>query len=58
MRFVILMEADVACPLPFQATKLYCFVHKVPVCGECICFTEHLICVVSAWLFFPFDNSY
>lgn len=31
----------------FQATKLYCFVHKVPVCGECICFPEHQICVVS-----------
>lgn len=30
----------------FQATKLYCFVHKVPVCGECICFPEHQICVV------------
>lgn len=31
----------------FQATKLYCFVHKVPVCGECICFPEHQICVVN-----------
>lgn len=31
-----------------QATKLYCFVHKVPVCGECICFPEHQICVVRS----------
>lgn len=30
-----------------QATKLYCFVHKVPVCGQCICFPEHQICVVQ-----------
>ncbi|XP_022745234.1 uncharacterized protein LOC111295759 isoform X3 [Durio zibethinus] len=29
-----------------KATKLYCFVHKVPVCGECICFPEHQICVI------------
>ncbi|OWM79168.1 hypothetical protein CDL15_Pgr003339 [Punica granatum] len=28
------------------ATKLYCFVHNVPVCGECICFAEHRICVL------------
>uniref|UniRef100_A0A0E0QXZ5 Uncharacterized protein n=1 Tax=Oryza rufipogon TaxID=4529 RepID=A0A0E0QXZ5_ORYRU len=24
-----------------KATRVYCFVHKVPVCGECICFPEH-----------------
>ncbi|XP_008805698.1 uncharacterized protein LOC103718583 isoform X3 [Phoenix dactylifera] len=29
-----------------KATRLYCFVHKVPVCGECICFPEHQICVI------------
>ncbi|KAF3489938.1 hypothetical protein F2Q69_00052881 [Brassica cretica] len=28
-----------------KATKLYCFVHKVPICGECICFPEHQTCV-------------
>ncbi|KAB8112462.1 hypothetical protein EE612_050815, partial [Oryza sativa] len=28
------------------ATRVYCFVHKVPVCGECICFPEHQLCVV------------
>ena len=33
--------------LLFQATRLYCYVHKVPVCGECICFPEHQICVVN-----------
>lgn len=37
--------------LVFQATKLYCFVHKVPVCGECICFPEHEICVVNSRFF-------
>ncbi|GJN39972.1 hypothetical protein PR202_gb29129 [Eleusine coracana subsp. coracana] len=30
-----------------MATRVYCFVHKVPVCGECICFPEHQLCVVS-----------
>jgi hypothetical protein len=38
--------------LLFQATRVYCFVHNVPVCGECICFQEHELCVVSElpWL--------
>ena len=35
----------------FQATRIYCFVHKVPVCGECICFPEHQICVVTILYF-------
>ncbi|CAG7883225.1 unnamed protein product [Brassica rapa] len=38
-----------------KATKLYCFVHKVPVCGECICFPEHQTCVVrtySEWVIY------
>nr|DAD21338.1 TPA_asm: hypothetical protein HUJ06_022801 [Nelumbo nucifera] len=39
-----------------QATKLYCFVHKVPVCGECICFPEHQICVVT--IYTPFTPCY
>lgn len=36
-----------------KATRVYCFVHKVPVCGECICVSEHQICVVrnySDWV--------
>ena len=33
--------------LYLQATRVYCFVHQVPVCGECICFPEHQLCVVS-----------
>uniref|UniRef100_A0A0D9YMX7 ZFPL1-like B-box zinc-binding domain-containing protein n=2 Tax=Oryza glumipatula TaxID=40148 RepID=A0A0D9YMX7_9ORYZ len=28
-----------------EATRVYCFVHKVPVCGECIRFPEHQLCV-------------
>ncbi|KAF0911768.1 hypothetical protein E2562_012276 [Oryza meyeriana var. granulata] len=28
-----------------KATRVYCFVHKVPVCYECICFPEHQLCV-------------
>uniref|UniRef100_A0A0D9YMX6 ZFPL1-like B-box zinc-binding domain-containing protein n=1 Tax=Oryza glumipatula TaxID=40148 RepID=A0A0D9YMX6_9ORYZ len=30
---------------PEKATRVYCFVHKVPVCGECIRFPEHQLCV-------------
>ncbi|PUZ39527.1 hypothetical protein GQ55_9G321900 [Panicum hallii var. hallii] len=30
-----------------KATRVYCFVHRVPVCGECICFPEHQLCVVK-----------
>ncbi|XP_030475532.2 uncharacterized protein LOC115692722 [Syzygium oleosum] len=41
-----------------KATKLYCFVHKVPVCGECICFTEHLICVVRTYSEWVIDGEY
>ncbi|KAK3013908.1 hypothetical protein RJ639_009436 [Escallonia herrerae] len=42
----------------FQATKLYCFVHKVPVCGECICFPEHQICVVRTYSEWVIDGEY
>ncbi|KAL6964102.1 hypothetical protein U1Q18_035157 [Sarracenia purpurea var. burkii] len=42
----------------FQATKLYCFVHKVPVCGECICFPEHQICVVQTYSEWVIDGEY
>ncbi|KAF3772891.1 Zinc finger protein-like 1, partial [Nymphaea thermarum] len=41
-----------------KATKLYCFVHKVPVCGECICFQEHQICVVRAYSEWVIDGEY
>ncbi|PSS29274.1 Zinc finger protein-like [Actinidia chinensis var. chinensis] len=41
-----------------KATKLYCFVHKVPVCGECICFPEHQICVVQTYSEWVIDGEY
>ncbi|KAH6767056.1 RING/U-box superfamily protein [Perilla frutescens var. hirtella] len=41
-----------------KATKLYCFVHKVPVCGECICFPEHRICVVRTYSEWVIDGEY
>ncbi|KAJ6905777.1 hypothetical protein NC652_023511 [Populus alba x Populus x berolinensis] len=41
-----------------KATKLYCFVHKVPVCGDCICFPEHQICVVRTYSEWVIDGEY
>ncbi|KAL2477336.1 RING/U-box superfamily protein [Forsythia ovata] len=41
-----------------KATKLYCFVHKVPVCGECICFPEHQLCVVRTYSEWVIDGEY
>lgn len=41
-----------------KATKLYCFVDKVPVCGECICFPEHKICVVRTYSEWVIDGEY
>lgn len=41
-----------------KATNLYCFVHKVPVCGECICFSEHHICVVRTYSDWVIDGDY
>ncbi|KAA8545779.1 hypothetical protein F0562_020770 [Nyssa sinensis] len=41
-----------------KATKLYCFVHKVPVCGECTCFPEHQICVVRTYSEWVIDGEY
>ncbi|PKI71374.1 zinc finger protein-like 1 homolog isoform X1 [Punica granatum] len=41
-----------------KATKLYCFVHNVPVCGECICFAEHRICVVRTYSEWVIDGEY
>ncbi|KAK9707072.1 hypothetical protein RND81_07G170700 [Saponaria officinalis] len=41
-----------------KATKLYCFVHKVPLCGDCICFPEHQICVVRTYSEWVIDGDY
>ncbi|CAJ2630431.1 uncharacterized protein LOC123881838 isoform X1 [Trifolium pratense] len=41
-----------------KATKLYCFVHKVPVCGECICFPEHELCVIRTYSEWVIDGEY
>ncbi|KAL3698499.1 hypothetical protein R1sor_012575 [Riccia sorocarpa] len=41
-----------------KATKLYCFVHKVPVCGECISFQEHHLCVVKTYSEWVIDGDY
>ncbi|KAE8668137.1 mitotic checkpoint protein BUB3 [Hibiscus syriacus] len=41
-----------------KATKLYCFVHKVPVCGECICFPEHQICIIRTYSEWVRDGEY
>ncbi|KAG2298098.1 hypothetical protein Bca4012_009309 [Brassica carinata] len=41
-----------------KATKLYCFVHKVPVCGECICFPDHQTCVVRTYSEWVIDGEY
>ncbi|TXG64135.1 hypothetical protein EZV62_011129 [Acer yangbiense] len=46
------------CSLIGKATKLYCFVHKVPVCGECICFPEHQICVIRTYSEWVIDGEY
>ncbi|KAF8099658.1 hypothetical protein N665_0239s0002 [Sinapis alba] len=41
-----------------KATKLYCFVHKVPVCVECFCFPEHQTCVVRTYSEWVIDGEY
>ncbi|KAI4375949.1 hypothetical protein MLD38_013759 [Melastoma candidum] len=41
-----------------KATKLYCFVHKVPVCGECVCSQEHQTCVVRTYSEWVIDGEY
>ncbi|CAD5173668.1 unnamed protein product [Musa acuminata subsp. malaccensis] len=41
-----------------KATRLYCFVHKLPVCGQCICFPEHQICVVKKYSDWVVDGEY
>ncbi|MCO5570308.1 hypothetical protein L7F22_024026 [Adiantum nelumboides] len=41
-----------------EATNLYCFVHKIPVCGECICSSDHQICVVRTYSEWVIDGDY
>ncbi|KAK8940604.1 hypothetical protein KSP39_PZI010695 [Platanthera zijinensis] len=41
-----------------KATRIYCFVHQVPVCGECICFPEHQICVVQKYSDWVINGEY
>ncbi|XAR72959.1 hypothetical protein NMG60_11019776 [Bertholletia excelsa] len=41
-----------------KATMLYCFVHKVPVCGDCICLPEHQLCVVRTYSEWVIDGEY
>jgi uncharacterized membrane protein len=41
-----------------KATKLYCFVHKAPVCAECVCFPEHRFCVVKTYSDWVIDGDY
>ncbi|MBA0822652.1 hypothetical protein Goarm_019439, partial [Gossypium armourianum] len=54
-----LWSARVTCyAVNLLATKLYCFVHKVPVCGECICFPEHQICVIRTYSEWVIDGEY
>lgn len=32
-----------------KATQLYCFMHKIPVCGDCVCLPEHRTCEVGTY---------
>ncbi|GBG89912.1 hypothetical protein CBR_g49762 [Chara braunii] len=41
-----------------KATKLYCFVHKLPVCVECVCSDEHRLCVVRTYSEWVVDGDY
>nr|XP_024393742.1 zinc finger protein-like 1 isoform X2 [Physcomitrium patens] len=40
------------------ATKVYCFVHKAPVCADCICFPEHRLCVIRTYSDWVIDGDY
>ncbi|XP_024540792.1 zinc finger protein-like 1 homolog isoform X1 [Selaginella moellendorffii] len=40
------------------STRLYCFVHKVPVCSQCICFQQHQLCVVRTYAEWVVDGDY
>ncbi|KAG0585787.1 hypothetical protein M758_2G038300 [Ceratodon purpureus] len=41
-----------------KATKVYCFVHKAPVCADCVCFPEHRLCVVRTYSDWVIDGDY
>ncbi|KAG0524805.1 hypothetical protein BDA96_06G000100 [Sorghum bicolor] len=41
-----------------KATRVYCFVHQVPVCGVCICFPEHQLCVVKNYAEWVVNSEY
>ncbi|GJP43461.1 hypothetical protein CLOM_g2920 [Closterium sp. NIES-68] len=41
-----------------KATKLYCFVHKTPVCFDCICAPDHQHCVVWQYSDWVNDGDY
>ncbi|CAI5506985.1 unnamed protein product [Closterium sp. Naga37s-1] len=41
-----------------KATKLYCFVHKAPVCFDCICAPDHQHCVVWQYSDWVNDGDY
>lgn len=41
-----------------KATRIYCFVHKIPVCGECVCFPEHQICEVKNYSDWVVNGEY
>eukprot|EP00898_Chlorokybus_atmophyticus_P004397 jgi/Chlat1/4959/Chrsp32S04924 len=41
-----------------KATKWYCFVHKTPVCGDCVCTPLHTICVVRTYSEWVIDGDY
>ncbi|XP_059075849.1 uncharacterized protein LOC131076096 isoform X2 [Cryptomeria japonica] len=40
-----------------KETQLYCCTHKVPVCGDCICFPEHSACEVRTYAEWMVDSS-
>ncbi|KAL6842378.1 hypothetical protein ACP4OV_027805 [Aristida adscensionis] len=48
----------VVCKCRKAATRVYCFVHQVPVCGECICFSEHQLCVVKNYAEWVVNSDY
>eukprot|EP00897_Mesotaenium_endlicherianum_P007300 jgi/Mesen1/6599/ME000338S05774 len=41
-----------------KATKLYCFVHKIPVCNDCIGLAEHRRCMVGSYSDWVNDGDY
>eukprot|EP00850_Spirogloea_muscicola_P001402 SM000005S17199 [mRNA] locus=s5:736744:739641:+ [translate_table: standard] len=42
-----------------KATRLYCFVHKVPVCADCVAATpDHALCAVKTYSEWVIDGDY